>query len=116
MRFLPKWCWVYTNIKYMSQRFQRTIEDFTCGHCGRHIKGNGYTNHCPSCLWSKHVDVHPGDRAALCGGMMEPIALSLRGDGRIITHRCLECGHKKNNLVSAQDDRDAVVALSAIPS
>ena len=28
------------------------------------MKGNGYTNHCPKCLWSKHVDINPGDRGA----------------------------------------------------
>jgi Zn finger protein HypA/HybF involved in hydrogenase expression len=48
--------------------FKRTIEDFTCEHCGEQVTGNGFTNHCPQCLWSKHVDIDPGDRLALCGG------------------------------------------------
>ena len=41
--------------------FTRNIEDFTCEHCGATVKGNGYTNHCPMCLWSKHVDVDQGE-------------------------------------------------------
>ena len=45
--------------------FTRKVEDFTCEHCGREVHGNGYTNHCPHCLHSKHVDVNPGDRAGL---------------------------------------------------
>ncbi|HLL91284.1 MAG TPA: RNHCP domain-containing protein, partial [Tepidisphaeraceae bacterium] len=57
-------------------RFTRQVEDFTCGHCGRSVRGNGYTNHCPGCLWSRHVDVNPGDRAAACGGLMEPVAVA----------------------------------------
>ncbi|MBU3901416.1 RNHCP domain-containing protein, partial [Patescibacteria group bacterium] len=47
-----------------SKKFQRKIEDFVCGHCGPKIKGTGYTDHCPKCLWSQHVDVNPGDRQA----------------------------------------------------
>ena len=56
----------------MSQKFKRKIEDFVCGHCKQKVKGNGYTNHCPKCLWSKHVDLTPGDRASGCKGMMAP--------------------------------------------
>ena len=55
--------------------FQKKIENFTCGDCGAKVKGNGYTNHCPVCLWSKHVDVNPGDRQNICGGMMRPVAV-----------------------------------------
>jgi hypothetical protein len=46
------------------RRFQRTIEDFECERCRMLVTGSGFTNHCPACLWSKHVDVHPGDRQA----------------------------------------------------
>ena len=55
------------------KRFTRTIENFTCGICGTEVKGSGYTDHCPKCLWSEHVDIFPGDRKAECGGLMEPI-------------------------------------------
>ena len=67
------------------KKFQRTIEDFTCEQCNFAVKGNGYTNHCPKCLWSKHVDVNPGDRAATCGGLMEPIGAEVGGGG---TYHC----------------------------
>ena len=58
-----------------ARSFQRRIENFVCEHCGEKVIGDGYTNHCPKCLWSKHVDVNPGDRMAHCGGMMKPEAL-----------------------------------------
>lgn len=96
----------------MSQRFQRTIENFTCGHCGYEVVGNGYTNHCPECLWSKHVDVHPGDRAAGCLGLMEPVELTIHGSDKIIKHRCQVCGYEKNNVASAADNAGALIALS----
>ncbi|MEK7061411.1 MAG: RNHCP domain-containing protein, partial [Patescibacteria group bacterium] len=43
--------------------FVKKIEDFVCKVCGTKVKGTGYTNHCPNCLYSLHVDEEvPGDR------------------------------------------------------
>ena len=92
--------------------FQRNIEDFTCEHCGLKVVGDGYTNHCPNCLWSKHVDINPGDRAASCGGMMEPVALELNSGEYILTHRCIRCRYEKRNRTSQKDSRDVLVALA----
>lgn len=94
--------------------FKRTIEDFTCGKCGIHVKGNGYTNHCPHCLWSKHVDVHPGDRAEACGGMMRPIAVQGSTPHYRIVHRCERCALERVNDVQEGDDSEALVALSML--
>jgi len=96
----------------MAKKFQRHIEDFACEKCGTRIEGDGYTNHCPKCLWSKHVDVNPGDRAAQCGGMMEPIALEGANLAYDIVHRCTRCGCKRRNKVQDIDSTDAVVGLS----
>lgn len=93
----------------MDKRFQRTIEHFTCEICDRHIEGDGYTNHCPHCLWSKHVDVHPGDRQAECGGMMKPVDVETEKGNQIITHECVECGHRKRNSASWNDKFDALL-------
>ena len=95
------------------KQFQRTVEAFTCEHCGVEVKGDGYTNHCPSCLWSKHVDVNPGDRASSCGGLMEPVALERTGDEYVLTHRCVKCQHKKRNRTDKEDSSDTLVALAA---
>ncbi|WP_414731553.1 RNHCP domain-containing protein [Williamsia sp.] len=73
-------------------RFSRRVEDFDCERCGEHVVGNGYTNHCPSCLWSKHVDVNPGDRAAECLGQMAPIEILANSRGWKIVHECQRCG------------------------
>jgi RNHCP domain len=100
----------------MSSRFQRTRENFTCAHCGRMVRGNGYTNHCPSCLWSRHVDVEPGDRAATCEGLMEPIAALVEGDGTIVVQRCVECGRVWRNRCAANDNRDALLTLFGSPA
>ena len=94
------------------KQFQRNIEDFTCEHCGVEVKGNGYTNHCPKCLWSKHVDINPGDREAICKGLMEPVAVERSGDGYILTHKCVLCGYQKRNKTSGDDSSDALVTLA----
>lgn len=99
----------------MSRRFTRTVEDFTCENCQRLVHGNGYTNHCPGCLWSKHVDIYPGDRAASCGGLMDPVQVELEQDRYVLTHRCLVCGHVKRNQISDIDDFDAILGVAANP-
>ena len=57
--------------------FIRKIENFTCNNCGTFVVGDGYTNHCPNCLFSKHVDTSPGDRKSSCKGLMEPIGIEI---------------------------------------
>ena len=96
----------------MSNKFKRTIENFTCGHCKAKVKGNGYTNHCPKCLWSKHVDINPGDRAEACGGMMEPINLTMEKDKYIIFHLCQKCKTIKRNQAADNDSVDELIKLS----
>ncbi|OHA58496.1 MAG: hypothetical protein A2571_01830 [Candidatus Vogelbacteria bacterium RIFOXYD1_FULL_44_32] len=91
----------------MAENFKRLIEDFICGFCDKAVKGDGYTNHCPFCLWSKHVDINPGDRAAECRGLMEPEQLEKNGDEFIITHKCVDCGYQKRNKTAPTDDISA---------
>lgn len=93
--------------------FTKCVEDFVCAHCGAKVLGNGYTNHCPKCLWSRHVDNNPGDRAADCGGMMQPIAVKTVVDGFIITHKCEKCGKTINQHSSESDDMDTIIAISS---
>jgi hypothetical protein len=96
-------------------QFQRTIEDFVCEHCGARVAGTGYTNHCPKCLWSKHVDVNPGDRAASCHGLMAPVGVDTKGGIYTILHQCVECRHEKRNKAADGDDFDMILQLSDNP-
>ena len=95
----------------MAKKFTRTIEDFKCEHCGLEVEGSGYTNHCPKCLWSKHVDINPGDRLEECQGMMKPIGYQkLAGKERIVL-QCQKCGFEKANKLEKEDDREALLML-----
>gem|GEM_PF-2393653 len=93
-------------------------ESFRCRHCrqmiGPTISGGRHRNHCPLCLYSRHVDDRrPGDRASTCGSVMAPVGLLTRRNGEpVILHRCLGCGREKPNRIAA-DDND--LALEALP-
>ncbi len=96
----------------MSKRFVRRKENFVCLNCGYSVVGDGYTNHCPNCLFSKHVDINPGDRNCSCLGLMEPIALESTGKGYIIIHRCRGCGIVKRNKSAKGDSFKAILEIS----
>lgn len=95
------------------KRFTRTTEDFTCLQCGQKVSGNGYTNHCPSCLWSKHVDNNPGDRAADCGGAMEPVEGIFGGQEYAVIQRCQKCGFERKNKLTSEKEIETFIRLMA---
>lgn len=84
-------------------------EPFICEHCEKEVtplEHGSYRNHCPFCLYSKHVDAEgPGDRASTCGGLMQPISLDQKGNkGWIIIHGCEICGKRITNKAAPDDD------------
>ena len=95
----------------MSKKFIKVKEDFVCEKCGKHVEGDGYTNHCPECLWSKHVDNNPGDRACACQGLMKPSLDSVKGDKYTLKHTCETCGHTKLNKASKKDDLNIIITI-----
>lgn len=103
-----------------TKKFAKNKEDFTCEHCGFFVQGTGYTNHCIKCLWSKHVDINPGDRQEACGGAMKPLNVegstsaksAHSGVGYIIIHECQKCHVRRKNRVQKIDDMDAVIDLA----
>ena len=97
------------------KQFIRRVENFTCDNCGTNVTGDGYTNHCPKCLWSKHVDNNPGDRQSDCGGMMRPVAIEQKSGEFIIIHKCEKCGKTIRQHASDNDDMDTIIALSTNP-
>ena len=90
---------------------------FRCRHCRRLVgeipSGGKHRNHCPFCLYSRHVDgARPGDRSSECGGSMAPEGAFTRPNGEyVLVHRCLACGFARYNRIAADDDFDLVQAL-----
>lgn len=95
-------------------------EIFTCRFCGREViptgAGTMHRNHCPNCLCSVHLDIEPGDRAADCGGLMEPIAVWVRKNGEwALVHRCRACGALSSNRIAADDNPLKLMSLALKP-
>ena len=93
------------------KRFTRKIEDFKCEKCGAQVKGTGYTDHCPKCLWSKHVDNNPGDRASDCKELMMPIHSEYTRGQFMITYRCMACGMLKRVKAAKEDNEELLHSI-----
>jgi RNHCP domain len=105
----------------LTKRFRVVNEGFTCGHCGREVPPTAQTtprNHCPFCLWSRHVDRNPGDRANPCQGMLRPIGIATHTRKHyIIVHQCQRCGERTRSKAilkdaHAADDFDRIIELA----
>lgn len=120
--------WIDEPIERMPLRQSEKNTDFRCAQCkaavssDHAISGVNNRNHCPHCLWSKHVDLHkPGDRLAECRSRMQPIGLTLKrtlkkyGDEMqgelMLIHRCTGCGKLSINRIAADDDPQVVVRI-----
>lgn len=105
-----------------------TFGDFQCVHCGYWVTSNpqfsgvNHRNHCPYCLWSKHLDwFEAGDRLSPCKSAMRPLGLVLKRTNKkygnsftgelMLVHQCLECGKKVINRIAADDDVEAILAV-----
>jgi hypothetical protein len=98
----------------------RRAETFRCIHCRLDVPlaaaGTAHRNHCPNCLWSRHLDVDPGDRGSDCQASMEPIAITVRKDGEwILIHRCQGCGTLASNRTAGDDNPLLLVRIAVKP-
>jgi hypothetical protein len=103
-----------------ADRAGREPDSFRCVHCDLDVPatamGTAHRNHCPACLWSRHVDVEAGDRASDCHASMEPIAIAVRGDGEwVLIHRCKGCDELKSNRIAGDDSPLLLLRLAVRP-
>ncbi|MBP5204121.1 RNHCP domain-containing protein [bacterium] len=91
--------------------FIRRVENFVCENCNTEVEGNGYTDHCPNCLYSKHVDINPGDRLCDCKGLMKPISVEYKKQKYRIHYVCTKCGYKHIVDANKNDSFDALLSL-----
>ena len=98
------------------KKFNEIDEDFTCSNCGKYVTKLGYScrDHCPYCLYSKHVDINPGDRQNDCKGDLEPVGIEISNKkGYVILYRCKKCGMMHKNKAADDDNMDLIISLSA---
>lgn len=89
-------------------------ETFVCENCKRNVTKLNYTarDHCPYCLYSKHVDINPGDRLNTCMGMLVPIDIEKFKDTYKIIYKCEKCGMIHKNIAANDDNMDKIIELS----
>jgi hypothetical protein len=101
---------------------------FMCCHCHYYVSsltilsGVNNRNHCPYCLWSRHLDLYKaGDRMAACKESMDPVGLTYKRSRKkyarakkgelMIIHCCTVCGKIDINRIAADDDVEILFEL-----
>ena len=98
------------------KQFSKLDESFICEHCNKKVEKLNYTSrdHCPYCLYSKHVDIYPGDRANSCKGLLKPLSIEKYKDTFKIVFKCEKCGTLHKNIIANDDNFNKIVELSII--
>lgn len=94
--------------------FNKLDEEFICENCNKHVNKLNYSSrdHCPYCLYSKHVDINPGDRLNTCKGLLEPIEIEKFKATYKIIYKCKKCGEYHKNIIASDDEFDAIINVS----
>jgi hypothetical protein len=102
--------------------------DFKCQHCGAYVSaaralaGVANRNHCPYCLWSRHLDLFDaGDRLAACKAPMRPVGLTIKNSRNkyariesgelMLVHLCTDCERISINRIAADDVPQAIMEV-----
>ena len=91
-------------------------EEFICDNCNKKIEKLNYSarDHCNYCLYSKHVDIMPGDRKNPCKGLLVPIGVEKFKNTYKIIYKCQKCNKLHKNIIANDDDFDKIIELSKI--
>lgn len=96
------------------KRFCMRDENFICENCHQEVLKLNYTarDHCPYCLYSKHVDKNPGDRLNNCQGLLKPIGIEKFKNTYKIIYQCEKCKENHKNIMAQDDNMDLIIQLS----
>lgn len=94
--------------------FTMRDEFFICENCKKEVNPLKYSarDHCPYCLYSKHVDILPGDRMNSCCGFLKPIGIEKFKKTYKIIYRCETCREIHKNIMANDDNMDLIIELS----
>ena len=98
------------------KQFSKNDEKFICENCGKLIDKLNYTtrDHCNYCLYSKHMDINPGDRKNSCRGLLRPIGIEKFKNTYKIIYKCEKCKQFHKNIMAIDDNMDLIIELSKI--
>jgi hypothetical protein len=105
----------------------QTDDGFLCKHCNVYVSSASFLsgvenrNHCPYCLWSRHLDLYAaGDRLSACKSPMKPIGVTVKATGKkygsargelMLIHLCTDCESLSINRIAADDIPQAVFSV-----
>ena len=94
--------------------FNERDEEFICDNCHKKVEPLKYSSrdHCPYCLYSKHVDINPGDRNNNCHGLLKPIGIEKFKDTYKILYQCNKCKQLHKNIMAKDDDMNRIIEIS----
>ena len=102
--------------------------NYICAHCHGHVSavklfsGVNNRNHCPYCLWSRHMDLfEAGDRLSACKAPMRPLGLTYKPNRNkysaqaigelMLVHQCVDCEAISINRIAADDFPEVILAV-----
>lgn len=96
------------------KKFNMIDEEFICENCSKKVNKLEYTarDHCPHCLYSKHVDINPGDRLNPCKGLLKPVGIEKFKSTYKIIYKCEKCNELHKNIKAEDDNFDIIIDLS----
>ena len=96
------------------KQFTKLDEEFVCENCKQKIEKLNYTtrDHCNHCLYSKHLDINPGDRQNTCKGLLKPIGIEKFKNTYKIIYKCEKCNQIHKNIMANDDNMDLIIELS----
>lgn len=99
------------------KRFTMKDETFICEYCHKNVNKLNYTarDHCPYCLYSKHIDIMPGDRLNKCKGLLKPIGIEKFKNTYKIVYQCQKCNQIHKNIIASDDNMDIIIKLTTNP-
>ena len=97
------------------KKFVQRDEGFICEHCKKEVKPLKYSSrdHCPYCLYSKHLDINPGDRENTCKGLLKPMGIEKYKDTYKIIYQCETCKQIHKNIIAKDDSMNEIIKISS---
>jgi len=94
--------------------FNMRDEEFICENCDTKVSKLKYSarDHCPNCLYSKHVDINPGDRNNNCKGLLVPLDIERFKSTYKIVYKCEKCHKIHKNIMADDDNMEEIIMLS----
>ncbi|WP_055481627.1 RNHCP domain-containing protein [Sphaerimonospora mesophila] len=95
-------------------------ETFGCVRCGLTVTaldpGGARRNHCPRCLYSRHVRDGVEGGPSECRSGMAPISIAVlrNGDWELI-HHCTRCGELTSNPICDDDNQFILMRMAVRP-